>query len=90
MRVATIVTDVPKYIHQAQGGGHQVNPAYIALWESYLDEGMSPKHVAEMFGVHPVTVRKYYPDKKWTMDQARDLSLATRNFNRAMKKATYV
>lgn len=90
MRTATIVTEVPKYIYQDHGGGHKVNPEYIALWESYLDEGMAAKHVAELFGVHPATVRKYYPDRVWTYDQARDLSLAMRKFNRKMQKALYV
>lgn len=88
----TIQTDVPKYVmkRNANNTGRIINPEYVALWESYLDEGMAAKHVAELFGIHPETVRRYYPEKVWTNDQARDLSLATRNFNRAMQKATYV
>lgn len=89
MRVATVQTDVPKYIvvRRAHSTGRQLNPEYIALWESYLDEGMAAKHVAELFGIHPATVRKYYPHKVWTYAQARELSLAMRNFNRQMQKA---
>lgn len=88
----TVQTDIPKYVsvRYDNSTGRQLNPEYIALWESYLDEGMAAKHVAELFGVHPETVRKYYPDRVWTKDQARELSLAMRNFNRQMQKVTYV
>lgn len=82
----TVKTYVPKHLPIA-GGGRRMNPAYVALWESYLDEGMSVKDVAEMFGVAPATVSKHYPGKSWNAEQKLELSLAVRAHNRQMKKA---
>lgn len=62
----TVKTDVPKHL---PGHRQKLNPDYVALWESYLDEGMSGQHVAEIFGVHKNTVAKYYPDKVWSPEQ---------------------
>lgn len=76
----TVQTDVPKYVKD--GRHYRMNPEYVALWESYLDEGMAAKHVAELFGVHNDTVRKYYPGRQWTYDQARELAAMNRRMNR--------
>lgn len=82
----TVQTEVPKYVSRKSSAGRMVNPEYVALWESYLDEGMAAKHVAEMFGVSATTVRNHYPDKVWTYDQARELGLTMKHHNRKMKR----
>lgn len=81
----TVKTNLPKLVWD--GRRRSMNPEFVALWESYLDEGMAAKHVGEMFGVHGDTVRKYYPEKVWTPEQARELSILNRKHNRDMKKA---
>lgn len=82
----TIRPDIPKYVSRGTIPGRKMNPEYVALWESYLDEGMAFQHVGELFGVDGSTVRRHYPDKGWTPDQARELGLTMKNHNRRMKR----
>lgn len=84
----TTITDIPKYVRH-RGAIKSLNPEFVALWESYLDEGLSAKHVAEIFGVHADTVRKYYPGRVWTVPQKLEYGLAIRNFNMKMRKVRY-
>lgn len=66
--------------------GTKLNPEYIALWESYLDEGLSVKHVAEIFAVSKDTVNKYYPGRGWTHEQVTAHGIAVRQYNQKMRK----
>lgn len=68
------------------GKGTVVNPEYAALWGPHLDEGMGYKHVAEIFGVHKHTVRKYYPGRGWTQRQAAELGTYMKHHNERMRK----
>lgn len=70
-----------KYVRNPRGGRPLMNPAYVALWESYLDEGYSGKAVAELFGVMKHTVYRYYPDKVWTSKQASAHGKLVRKLN---------
>lgn len=74
---------VPKI---APGYKRKLNPEYVALWESYLDEGMSRQHVAEIFGVHKSSVRYHYPDKGWTPEEQLKYAQTMRAHNRKMAK----
>lgn len=73
---------VPKL---APGYKQKLNPEYVALWESYLDEGMSGKGVADIFGVNKNTVAKYYPDKVWTREQQFEHFQTMRDASRIMR-----
>lgn len=88
MRAATIVTDVPKYQQIRAGSCRRVNPEYLALMEPYFEEGMAVKHVAEIFGLHPESVRRYFPDRVWTRKQATELGVTMKHFNEKMRKVT--
>lgn len=77
------MTDVPKYLPAERGGlQKKLNPAFVALWESYLDEGMSAKAVAEIFGVAHSTVARKYPGRGWTAEQKLEHSFSMRRLNR--------
>ena len=66
-------TDVPRYVYTP--GQDRVpprrtfNPDFVALWKPYLDEGMSAKHVAEIFSTNEKMIHKYYPGRGWTHKQ---------------------
>jgi len=66
--------------------GIRINPEYVALWESYLDEGLSYKHVAEVFGVGKETVRSYYPGRGWTHKQLSAHGTFMKHHNEKMRK----
>jgi transposase len=78
---------VPKF---KPGNKVHLNPDYIALWESYLDEGMSRQHVAEIFGVARSTVGRHYPDKGWTPEEQLKFAQTMRAHNRRMAAAQHV
>lgn len=69
--------------------GRSLNPEYVALWEPYLDEGMPYAHVAEIFGVKGITVRRYYPGRGWTQRQCAELGTFMKHHNEKMRKTTY-
>lgn len=77
----TVQTCVPKYSEQ-RGARRTMNPEYIALWESYLDEGLSAKQVGEIFGVAKTTVLNHYPGRGWTPKQRLDYSMDVKRLNR--------
>lgn len=80
-------TDVPKYVPVRNGGAAiKMNPEYVALWESYLDEGMAAKHVGEIFGVHVQTIRKYYPGRAWSNKECLALGTQMKHHNERMKR----
>lgn len=57
-------------------------PEFIAQWESYLDEGMSAKAVAEVFGVAKSTVLRHYPGRGWAPKQKLAHSFTVKALNR--------
>lgn len=60
--------------------GKTITPEDIAQWEIALDEGMSYKHIGEMFGVHKETISKHLPGRGWTREQMGSFSqLVQRN-----------
>jgi hypothetical protein len=67
------------------GTGRRLNPAFIALWEPYLDEGMPGKAVAEIFGVKKHTVYRHYPGRSWSHQQVSEMGTFMRNYNRRMR-----
>lgn len=76
-------TQVPKYLPAERGGlKKSLNPEFVKLWESYLDEGMSRTAVAEVFGVSAKSVRKYYPDRGWDAKTQLEHSFAVKALNR--------
>lgn len=77
---ATSATQPEKYLKVKNV--RRLNPEYVALWESYLDEGYSGKAVAEMFGVAKHTVYRFYPDKVWTNKQASAHGKLVRKLNK--------
>lgn len=86
--MTTSNTGVPRFVYN--GKRKTFNPDFVALWESYFDEGMSRKHVAEVFSVDQSSVEKYYPGRGWTPQQAREHGVFVRQINRKMKTVTYV
>lgn len=70
-----------KYLHPKK-----LNPEYIALWESYLDEGFAIQHVAEVFGVNKHTVRRHYPGRGWTHRQVSAHGGLVRRLNETVRK----
>ena len=54
----------------------------IAAWGEALDEGLSYKHVGEVFGVHQETVSKYHPGRGWTRQQMGAHSQFVQRFER--------
>lgn len=71
-----------KYLNRAK----RLNPEYIALWESYLDEGMPILYVAEMFGVDEETVARHYPGRGWTHAQVSAHGTFMKHHNEKMRK----
>lgn len=67
-----------------------MNPEFVKLWESYLDEGMPYKYVAEVFGVHWTTVRAHYPGRGWKKPQIDAHGTFMKHHNEKMRKAAYV
>jgi hypothetical protein len=78
----TITTEMPKYVSVKGGPKRMLNPEFVALWESYLDEGLSAKAVGEIFGVPKESVLKYYPGRGWNAQQKLEHSIAIRTLNR--------
>lgn len=74
-----------KYISQKHGG-RKLNPEFVALWESYLDEGMPYLYVAEMFGVSKDAVRRHYPGRGWTSAEVSAHGTFMRRHNKEMRK----
>lgn len=74
----------PKYVRE--GRIRRINPEYVALWESYLDEGLSAQHVAEIFGVATTSVLMYYPGRGWTREEARAHGTFMKHHNAKMRK----
>lgn len=79
----TVQTDVPKFL---QGNRRKLNPEFVKLWESYLDEGMSATAVAELFGVAHSTVARNYPGRGWTPEQALEHSFTVKRLNRMLNR----
>lgn len=71
--------EVPKFL---PGNKRKLNPAFVALWESYLDEGMSATAVAQIFGVAHSTVARNYPGRGWTPEQKLEHSFFIRRLNK--------
>ena len=67
----------------------KLNPDFVALWKPCLEEGMSYKHVAEMFGVSKGSVRNAYPGMGWTMEQAREMGTFMKHHNQRMRKSAF-
>jgi len=67
-----------------------VTPEVIAEWSARLDEGYGYQHVAEMYGVSKVTVRKYLPGRGWTRKQVTEHGTFMKHHNEKMRKITYV
>lgn len=78
----TVQTDIPKYVSPKGGPKRMLNPEYVALWEPHLAEGLSAKHVGEIFGVSKESVLKYYPGRGWNAKQKIEHSIAVRALNR--------
>lgn len=49
--------------------GKSVTPEDIAQWEVALDEGLSYKHVGEVFGFNKQTISQHLPGRGWTHEQ---------------------
>lgn len=83
-----VQTDVPKFLPANRGNGVQkrLNPEFVKLWESYLDEGMSAKGVAELFGVAHSTVARRYPGRGWTPEQKLAHSFEVKKLNKLLRK----
>ena len=78
--------EVPRHLPTKQDPSklcvRELNPAFIALWESYLDEGMSAKHVGEIFGVAKTTVLRHYPGRGWDAKTKLQYSMDVKALNR--------
>lgn len=75
--------DVPKFLPAKDGRIiKRMNPEFVALWEPYLDEGMSAKAVGEIFGVAHSTVARHYPGRGWSPEQKLEHSLSVRALNK--------
>lgn len=79
----TAQTDVPKFL---RGNRRKLNPEFVKLWESYLDEGMSAKGVAELFGVAHSTVARNYPGRGWSPEQKLAHSFEVKKLNRMLNR----
>ena len=59
--------------------------ADIALWRSYLAEGMPYRRVAEIVGVDRETIARHLPGMGWTQQQGRELGTYMKHHNQKMR-----
>ena len=86
---AKLSTEPEKYLLCPETFRYITNPAFAALWEPYLDEGYSYTAVGQIFGVSRNTVKRFFPDRGWTMKQSLELGTFMKHHNAKMRKATF-
>lgn len=77
----------PKYVPREDGNGIRMNPAFIALWEPYLAEGMPGSAVAEIFGVNKHSVYKYCRGRGWSHQQVSEMGAYISRYGRKLRSA---
>lgn len=63
--------------------------ADVALWKTYLDEGMPYRKVAEVVGAHRDTIRKHLPGMGMPKEEARKLGTFMKHHNHRMRKLAH-
>lgn len=66
--------------------GLQLSEERKAIAEKCLDEGWSYTEITRTHGLDYYTLRKYFPGRGWTQQQAVEHGVLIRTMNRQLKK----
>jgi hypothetical protein len=58
----------------------------VALWKTYLDEGMPYRQVAEVVGVYRETISRHLPGMGMPIEEARKLGTFMKHHNHRMRR----